>query len=270
MKRLYQTGSLTSLLLPIFFGSLLVLSACNNKTDTTTSDGTTTNTTTTTTTTTEGGDTAAPSPVTIGLEGDNRQNTDPLALIQSEQVRKELNITDDQIAQLKTVEQELRATLKQKTSGLDMKELQKDDAKLKALYADLDKDIQQSREKIGKILTPEQVKRIREISLQQFGFGVLTLADVSQDIKITPEQQAEMDKLREQLFKDMKTAWEVPSGTDEERQKIIANNRKKMDQIVQASNDKALALLTDEQKATLETLKGEKFTLDEQALTPTQ
>jgi hypothetical protein len=277
MNKRSRIGFLTPMLLPIFFGSLVVLSACNNQTDTATNG--TTDQTQTTDTTTQTPPTETPatdqatqgdSPITIGLEGDNRQNTDPLELIQSEQVKTELNITDDQIAQLKTLEEELRATLKQKTSGIDMKELQKDDAKIKALYADIDKDIQASREKVGQILKPEQIQRLRGISLQLFGFGVLTLADVEQDLKITPEQKAEMDTLREELFKNMKASWEIPTGTAEEKQKIIANNRKKMDQIVQENNSKALALLTDEQKQTLETLKGEKFVLDETALTPPQ
>jgi hypothetical protein len=276
MGKSARIGFLTSALLPIFLGSLLALSACNNQTEEANNDPPTTESSPTETTggtespgtETTGTQTTGNTPITVGLENSDRPNTDPLAILQSDQMKKELGLTDDQVSQLKTVQTELQATMKEKTSGVDFKELAKDDAKLKAFYADLDKDIQASREKVNGILKPEQVKRVREISLQLYGFGVLTLADVSQDLKITPEQQTKMDTLRKDLVTKMKAAWEVPSGSAQEQQQVIANNRKKMDQILEENNQQALAVLTDEQKKTLETLKGEKFDLDLSALTP--
>jgi Spy/CpxP family protein refolding chaperone len=260
--------SLSIVSLPLILGSMLFLASCgSDKTATDTSTPTTTETTATTTetpTTTETSaeDEGGSTPLTALLGNSERESTDPLELLENSQIKKELNITDEQSAEIKKLDEEFRAKLKEKVAGVKIEELKGDDAKIKAKYTEIDKESQSFREKIGKVLKPEQITRMKQIYLQIYGFGPLTSSDYSAELKLTDEQNSKIKTIQEDLFTNMKASWTTPTGSDDEKKQTIANNRKQMEQILKQSNDDTLAVLTDEQKKTLETLKGTEFKLD--------
>jgi hypothetical protein len=207
-----------------------------------------------------GGGTAS-DPVAMGMDGSDRQDADPLALIQSDAFKKELNITAEQSAKLLEVQNELKSKVSKKNASLgDLKGLDakaKED-KLKTAAKELETETKSSREKIGQILKPEQTKRMKEIFLQIYGWGPLTRNDFQAELKLTPEQTKLMDTINDQMAASMRTSWETPSDPTK-LESILSANRKKMDAIMKSSNAKALELLTADQKKTLETLKGKKF-----------
>jgi Spy/CpxP family protein refolding chaperone len=260
--------SLSIVSLPLILGSMLFMASCgSDKTATETSTPTTTETTATSTETPATTETSAESeggstPLTALLGNSERESTDPLELLENSQIKKELNITDEQSAEIKKLDGEFRAKLKEKVAGVKIEELKGDDAKIKAKYTEIDKESQSFREKIGKVLKPEQVTRMKQIYLQIYGFGPLTSSDYATELKLTDEQNSKIKTIQEDLFTNMKASWTTPTGSDDEKNQTIANNRKQMEQILKQSNDDTLAVLTDEQKKTLETLKGEEFKLD--------
>jgi Spy/CpxP family protein refolding chaperone len=260
--------SLSIVSLPLILGSMLFLASCgSDKTATDTSTPTTTETTATTTETPTTTETSAEgeggsTPLTALLGNSERESTDPLELLENSQIKKELNITDEQSAEIKKLDEEFRAKLKEKVAGVKIEELKGDDAKIKAKYTEIDKESQSFREKIGKVLKPEQITRMKQIYLQIYGFGPLTSSDYSAELKLTDEQNSKIKTIQEDLFTNMKASWTTPTGSDDEKNQTIANNRKQMEQILKQSNDDTLAVLTDEQKKTLETLKGTEFKLD--------
>jgi len=263
MNRPPQIQPITLVALLLAFGGLISLSACDNKTSNTstpTESPTTEQSQSTTQKSSE--ESSGDTPITVGLENSDRPNTDPLQLLENEQIKQELNITDEQLAKLNEVETNLRQEMNQTVSGVKWKELSKEEqsAKLKEVSQEIDTKIQASRQKIGEILKPEQVTRMKQIFLQIYGWGVLTKDDFTEELKLTAEQQSELNEIRDDMVAKMQTNWEVPAGNDAaSRNKVIANNQKRMEQIVKESNDKAIAVLTPEQKQQLETLKGEKF-----------
>jgi hypothetical protein len=211
-------------------------------------------------TTTSGGDA---NPLTVGLEKSDRKDADPLQLIQSDQLKKELNITAEQSAQLKTVENDLRTKVSAKNAsvtpqlkGLDAKGKEE---KLKAVAKEIETETKSSRESISKILKPDQVKRLKEIFLQIYGFGTLTRADFQQDLKLTDAQNKQFDTLSDQMAQDMRTSWEIPSDDPTKAAATLTSNRKRMEGIMKNSNAKSLEVLTADQKKTLEALKGKPF-----------
>jgi Spy/CpxP family protein refolding chaperone len=252
--------------LSIGLGSLLFLAGCNNTTTTTptTSPG---SGTTATSPAPGGGDVKPPAgggagadPTTVGLEKSNRDGADPIQLIQSDQVKKELGLTDEQITKIKEMEGSLRQEIAAKEAALQLKGLdpKQKEEKLKSAAKDIDDLTKKSRAKAGEILKPEQIKRIKEIMLQVYGWSVLTRNDYKDDLKLTAEQDKQLDTIQEQMSSQMRSGWTVPTG--DKAEETLSANRRKMDAIMKASNAQALKVLTPEQTAKLETLKGAKFT----------
>jgi hypothetical protein len=234
-------------------------------TTTTTSSGTASSPSTTESSTasspaTTTANSGASDPVAMGMDGSDRQDADPLALIQSDAFKKELNITSEQSTKLTEVQNELRTKVTAKQSSLNLKGLdaKAKEEKLKTAAKELETETKASREKIGQVLKPEQTKRMKEIFLQIYGWGPLTRNDFQAELKLTAEQTKMMDTINDQMAASMRTSWETPSDPTK-LESILAANRKKMDAIIKSSNAKALEVLTADQKKTLETLKGKKF-----------
>ncbi len=270
--------------LPLSLALVLIvlggLVACNSGTNTTTTESPsptettavspspteTTTTTTTSTTEEENSD-----PISAGLTGGDRANTDPLELLQSQQLKDELKLTDEQVTKIKEISDKFRQDLGATITGLKLNELKPEEqsAKLQEVSGDIKTKIETTRQEIGSVLTPEQVTRFKGISLQLYGFGALNSGDFRDDLKYTEEQQKQLDELETQLSQNIRANWTIPDSTDPaERQKAIDENSKRIDKLIKESNDAALAVLTAEQKQTLESLKGAEFKLNTAELQP--
>lgn len=199
-------------------------------------------------------------PISVGLDKSNRSDADPLQLIQSEQLKTELKITADQSTKLKEVENDLRTKISAKNASANLKGLdaKAKEEKLKTIGQELDTETKASREKISKILSADQLKRMKEVFLQVFGLGPLNYQDF-QELKLTADQTKKIDVIKEQMLASMRTGWEVPAGDPTKQEATLTANRKRLEGISKSSNAKTLEVLTAEQKKTLETLKGASF-----------
>ncbi|MBW4614976.1 MAG: Spy/CpxP family protein refolding chaperone [Desmonostoc vinosum HA7617-LM4] len=274
MNRRYQKSLLTLASLLFAVGSFVSLSACSN-TDNQATNNTPTEQSTASqtespvkTTSDTGADSKEISPVTSLLPGNDRTDSDPLKLLQNSQIKKELNLTDEQSTKIKQIEEDFRASLRQRVSGVSLKGLdeKQQEQKITEISKDLDKQIQDTRTKVGAVLTPEQQTRWKQIALQIYGWGVLTKDDYSADLKLTPEQLQKMNQLRDEMVQKMRANWQNPDNSKQPRTQVIAQNRQRLEQIVKNTNEQALAVLTPEQKKNLETLKGKEFKLDPTSL----
>jgi Spy/CpxP family protein refolding chaperone len=160
----------------------------------------------------------------------------PLMLLGQESVQKELKLTDDQVKKV----QEL--TEKQRDAFRDFQNLDQDERRKKM------QEIGQANQKaIGGILKEGQLKRLKQITWQQQGAGAFRDAEVASALKLTDEQKQKMRDIQQSAFGEMRDL-----GRDEEA-------RKKRQEILKATNDKLLALLTPEQKDKLKEMTGEPF-----------
>ena len=264
MNRKYRQTSFSLFFLLIVFGSTLVLSSC--ATDPQSTDNNSVEQSSTVDPEQQGqSDNSGTNPLTIGLEGSERPGTDPLQLLQNSQIQQELDISDEQNAKLIGLEKEFRSKIDQTISGVKLQELYKEEQKpeRERIQGEIQQHIQETRTELETILQPDQLKRMRGIFLQIYGWGVLTRYDLSEDLKLTSEQEEKLDNIEEQMLAKMQANWEVPpKNNPQERNKVIAQNRQRMEQIIKNSNEESLAILTPEQKQNLETIKGEKFELD--------
>ncbi|MEN9214098.1 MAG: Spy/CpxP family protein refolding chaperone [Gloeomargarita sp. DG02_4_bins_56] len=199
-------------------------------------------------------------PITLGTQGTERSGTDPLELFQNPQIKKELALTDEQAAKIKAISEQFRKDARALVSGLNLAQMEPNERakKLDEIKDQMEKEIGDARNEVGQVLTPDQLKRFKEITLQIYGFGILSYEHFIEELKLTPEQQAQLKKLRDDTWTSMRVNLKVPQKGADNRQ-IIATNRKRMDQILLDSNAKALAILTPEQQKILDTLKGKKF-----------
>jgi Spy/CpxP family protein refolding chaperone len=204
----------------------------------------------------EGGD----NPITLGTQGTERSGTDPLELFQNPQIKQELKMTDEQATKIKAISDQFRQNARALVKGLNLGQMEpaEREKKLNEIKDQLEKEIGVARNEVSQVLTPEQLKRFKEITLQIYGFGILSYENFIEELKLTPDQQAQLKKLRDDTWSSMRINLKVPEQGVDSKQ-LIATNRKRMDQILKDSNAKALAILTPEQQKLVDTLKGAKF-----------
>ena len=107
--------------------------------------------------------------------------------------------------------------------------------------------------KLGDILLPKQLERLKQIQLQVEGPSALSNADVVKALNITDDQKAKMKTISDEA--------------DAKRQDALANlngpeRMTKMQELNKELLDKLLAVLTPEQVAQFDKMKGPKIDID--------
>ncbi len=204
------------------------------------------------------GSSATPSspPPKSGITNSEQLGADPIQFLQSDQVKAELKLTDDQITKIKQAQTELQERLKKEFDVI--KALPKD-KQADAMEKKVEPLNKESREKMDKIFQPDQAKRAKELVLQNYGFGVMTRNDFTTELKITDAQKKQFNTISEQAFAKMKTTVEIPTGDAAAQSKMVSDNRKRMASIIKESDKQINAALTPDQLKALETLKGKPF-----------
>ncbi len=158
-------------------------------------------------------------------------------ILRREDVRKELELLDDQVAQLQKLAEGRREKMRDLFSGL--RDVPQEDRRVKMREL-IQKSQQDLEAEIGKVLLPHQMKRAKQLETQlrmQGGRGMLS-DQVGQDLGLTEDQQEKLRAKAEQL--------------QEEVRKKLAEMR------AQAQNE-LLQLLTPAQQAKWKEMVGEPF-----------
>lgn len=168
-------------------------------------------------------------------------------LLMSDQVRTELEIVDDQQAELEAMGDEMRDKMRELFSGMRGLSREERREKMEELRGEMQSVRAEVESRLGEILMPAQLERLKQIELQQQvqrqGTAALTRGSVAEELGITEEQQAEMR--------------EKAATAQAELQAKIAELRK-------AAREEVLSVLTSSQRAKLDALMGEDFTLERQ------
>jgi Spy/CpxP family protein refolding chaperone len=176
-------------------------------------------------------------------------------MLNGEAVQKELGLTDEQKKTISQLSDQMRADALEIMSGLQdlSPEEQKEHMpELMKMVGDKGKEMQA---KIDQMLDKKQVTRLKELSLQNRGAQALEDDEVIAALKITDDQKKKLTDVREEGAKKMEeTMQSLRSGGGDQgeiRQKLMAM-RKEL-------GDKALAVLTSEQRQQFDKMKGPKF-----------
>jgi hypothetical protein len=114
-------------------------------------------------------------------------------VLRRQEVRKELELLDDQVQKLEKLAESRRENMKQMFSGIENVPREERFQKMRELFQ---KAQQETEREIGRILLPHQMKRLKQLSLQLRlrGGTAAVLNDRAQELGLTAEQK---EKLRE-------------------------------------------------------------------------
>ena len=172
----------------------------------------------------------------------------------TESVKKDLELVDEQtekINQIRTDLQKETSEMYKKMSGLSREERTE---RYREMYKELAEKVEKQ---IGEVLLPEQMLRLKQISLQMqlrsyYGLGqTLSGGDLAESLDISERQKKELLEVQKQVQQ------EVREKTNEFYAKIRAE-----------AQEKILKVLSEKQRDKLEKMKGEKFEYQYQPYRP--
>jgi Spy/CpxP family protein refolding chaperone len=154
-----------------------------------------------------------------------------LFLLQAKSVQEELKLSGDQVKKITELAEKQRSA---------MKDVPREERRAKR------EELAKANNKaIGEILKPEQLKRVKQIALQQQGVMALTFnEEVAKALKISEDQKDKIREIQSKMREEMRGAF----GDQEKMQKL----RKQM-------SEKVMGVLTAEQKTKLKEMQGEPF-----------
>jgi hypothetical protein len=103
---------------------------------------------------------------------------------------------------------------------------------------------------LAEVLQPDQLKRLKQIALQQQGAIAVGRPEVAEDLKLSSEQKDKIKAMQQDLQGKMREI--MQSGNRDEA-------RGKMAELRKSTNEKVVELLSDEQKSKWKELTGEPF-----------
>lgn len=170
-------------------------------------------------------------------------------LLQQKSVQDELKLTDDQKTKLKEAGDKMRASFGGGGGGGNRTEAEREEARKKF------EEVRKANDKaVAEILTADQAKRVKEITLQQAGPMALANEETAKAVGLTADQQAKVKEISTGLADETRKLFQGGGGGGN-----FQEGREKMQAARKAAADKVVALLTDEQKKTWEGLVGKKF-----------
>lgn len=174
-----------------------------------------------------------------------------LRLASIEKIQDELNLTDEQSSILSDINEKVREDSRALRNDGGDRASRRD--KMTKLFAD-------AGAKMVAKLDDAQKKRLTEIFIQINGASVITDKEVSAALKFSEEQKKALaeattknGEARREAFRNFRDM------SSEERADANAKIRKE-------SNDRMLAVLTDDQRRQFEEMKGEAFEIDRSLL----
>jgi hypothetical protein len=171
------------------------------------------------------------------------------ALLENESVQKELKLDQEQVDKVKGAIQKVQE--KHRDDFAKLRGLPQDEQRAKR--QELSRAVStETLAAVSEILKPDQLKRLKQIELQESGAQAFNRPDVQKALNLKDEQKEQIKTLTESAARDTRELRQGGGG---------AGAREKMAAMRKQTLDKVQALLTDEQKKSWKELTGEPFEL---------
>jgi Spy/CpxP family protein refolding chaperone len=180
-----------------------------------------------------------------------------LGLLRIEQVQKDLKLSDEVAAKVTELRQKLGAEMREKFAALrEIEDREQRRAKMTELSDEFER---KAREQLRGVLSREQMMRAYQIRMQvRPAIDSLANRFVARRLELTEEQQQKLAQIGKEVeAKQSELRGTMRDATQEQRTEIFQKLRK----IRSDANEKALGVLTAEQKEAFEKMKGEKIEL---------
>ena len=177
-----------------------------------------------------------------------------IGLLMNDEIRKELDISDDQVTALKKLGENMRPKMPEGTNIRDMEEEDRN-----ALFAKMRKEMEEkakeAEESLEEILMPSQIDRLEELRIQSQGVAALLSEKVAEELGLSKEQKEELKTTQETIRDEMRSKMsEMFRGGS-----FDGDPREMIEKLRKESDEKVLAVLDDDQKKKFEEMKGEPF-----------
>ena len=180
-----------------------------------------------------------------------------LGLLRLEQVQKEMKLTEEQTTKVQTIVEKLRTEMGEQYTALrEIEDRQEQREKMTALRDQFDDKV---REQLRDVVEREQMIRLYQIRMQvRSVVDSLANRHVAGRLKLTDEQKKKLAEITKELQTKRS---EVYSATRDASREQRSEAYQKFGKIRAEGDEKALALLTAEQKEAFEEMKGKKIEL---------
>jgi hypothetical protein len=169
-------------------------------------------------------------------------------LIRNETVQKELKLSSDQVEKATEAVQKVQEKHQDEFAGL--RDLQGDERREK--MTTLTKTVSMEQEKaLDGILNPDQIKRLKQIELQQRGAQAFTDPEVESKLKLTADQKEKIKTIEADAQAERRELFQGGGGGGDR-----AEMQKKMAAFNKATMERISAVLTSDQKATWKEMTG--------------
>lgn len=167
----------------------------------------------------------------------------PMFLLMNEKVREELEIVDDQMAELETLREDMQNEMREMFDGMRDASPEERREMMEEIRGEMEEKTKEYEGKLNKVLLPHQQTRLKQLFFQsqsrgRAGGALLSSDALKEELDITPEQE---DKLREAAEK----------AQEEMRAEVM--------KLQKAAEDKIIKVLSEEQQAKYRELIGETF-----------
>ncbi len=187
-----------------------------------------------------------------------------VALLRSEDVQKDLKLTDEQKSKLRDFQAKIQETMRSMRPEPGQ---QPDFERLREIGQKMAEDTEKF---MKEFLTDAQSKRLKQIQLQQAlknspttaffnmsfgpeGASLGELTETGKALKITDEQKDQIEAIGKQLQQDLREL------RPERGQRLSGDQMQKMNALRKEAAEKVIEVLTEEQRKMLKELQGEEF-----------
>jgi hypothetical protein len=183
-----------------------------------------------------------------------------IMMMSSAEVQKELTLSPEQTKSVNDIATEMRTTAMEIMSGLQDLTPEEQKEELANVMKMVTEEAKNLQVQVDEILDDKQTARMKELSLQRRNVEALEDKEVAESLKLTEEQGKKLIDIRNEAAdkQDAIIQEAIKSGGD--RSKI----REKIEELRKELGDKALAVLTTEQREQFDKMKGAKFNFPRQ------
>jgi hypothetical protein len=166
-------------------------------------------------------------------------------------VQKELNLTEDQQAKIKEVTDKAQTTMRDLFASFLYLSEEGRQARMEEAHKKMEAQAEETKKAIEGILLPKQLERLKGIVLQVAGVSALREKEVQQDINLSDDQVTKMKAVSDDSIKKVDELFSEPADPQTIRLKMLELRKDYEKQV--------MSVLTADQKALLEKLKGTKL-----------
>jgi hypothetical protein len=181
---------------------------------------------------------------------------DRLMLLNQEPVRQELKLTPEQETSVRELADQARSELTEFMSGVRELSPEERTEKSAELRAELEKSVKGLLTKVDGVLQAPQKERLTQLSVQQRGaFGAIQDPEVQTALKLSDEQKKKVETLVEESRPRGQGAGGGGGGGGGDQEA----RRARFQAMQKDRNEKALQILSAEQRTELDKMQGPKF-----------